>query len=220
MIKIHRAGKRIIINTIVAFAILNAIVIILIPFPAVCYTLAAFSVFMVCFVISFFRSPARITISPDNEILAPADGTIVTIEQVFEDEILKTDCIQISIFMSIFNVHKNWIPVTGVIRYFKYHEGDFLVARKPKSSSQNERTTMQIETEDGKSLIIRQIAGYIARRIVTYPQEAGTKVTKGEELGFIKFGSRVDILVPLGTKILVECGDETAGNLTPIAILR
>jgi phosphatidylserine decarboxylase len=177
------------------------------------------TVLLLLFVLRFFREPKRIPIQDKTILVAPADGKIVVVEETTDDEILGTSCIQVSIFMSVWNVHINWIPISGILKYFKYHPGKFLLAREPKSSTLNERTTLMLETENGKKIVLRQIAGFVARRIETYTTETETKVTKGQQMGFIKFGSRVDILLPLGTEILVKPGMTTKGCITPIAKL-
>jgi phosphatidylserine decarboxylase len=167
-------------------------------------------------VLQFFRNPSRsIAINP-RHIIAPADGKVVVIEEVEETEFLKTRCRQISIFMSPFNVHINRNPVSGVVEFCKYHAGKYLVAWHPKSSTENERTSIAVRTEDGKRVLFRQIAGALARRIVWYVKE-GQSVTQGEEFGFIKFGSRVDIFIPLEAKVLVKIGDKPVGGKTIIA---
>ncbi|KOY85148.1 phosphatidylserine decarboxylase [bacterium 336/3] len=167
-------------------------------------------------VLQFFRNPTRKTPKNVNHIIAPADGKVVVIEEVDEPEFLKTRCKQISIFMSPFNVHVNRNPVSGVVEFCKYHAGKYLVAWHPKSSTENERTSIAIKTSDGKRVLFRQIAGALARRIVWYVKE-GTPVEQGEEFGFIKFGSRVDIFIPLEAKVLVKIGDKPVGGETVIA---
>lgn len=167
-------------------------------------------------VVQFFRNPTRLIEQNPNHILAPADGKIVAIEEVFEEEFLQKNCRQISIFMSPFNVHINRNPVSGEVSYFQYHPGKYLVAWHPKSSTENERTTIAIRTPEGKEVLLRQVAGALARRIVWYVQK-GQQVTQGEEFGFIKFGSRVDIFIPLEAKIQVKIGDKSVGGKTIIA---
>ena len=150
---------------------------------------------------------------------APADGTIVAIEEVMENEILHKKCLQISIFMSIFNVHANWYPVDGTIKKVAHHNGNFMKAWLPKASTENERSTVVIETPEGVEVLTRQIAGAVARRIVTYA-EVGEECYIDEHMGFIKFGSRVDVFLPLGTEVLVKLGQLTTGNQTVIAKLK
>ena len=151
-------------------------------------------------------------------VIAPADGTIVAIEEVKENEILHKPCIQVSIFMSVFNVHANWFPVNGTVRHVSHHRGRFMAAYLPKSSVENERSTILITTQCGKDILTRQIAGAVARRIVTYAKE-GESCHVDEHLGFIKFGSRVDVYIPLGSEVLVEMDQKVTGNQTPIARL-
>ncbi|MFR9560799.1 MAG: phosphatidylserine decarboxylase family protein [Rikenellaceae bacterium] len=174
--------------------------------------LLTFWIFIVC----FFREPRRVIIHDDELIFSPCDGRIVVTEAVFENEYLKEEMMQISIFMSVTNVHINWLPVGGEVEYFKYHPGRFLVAWHPKSSTENERTTTVIKTKDGKKVLFRQVAGLIARRIVSY-MKVGSTVKQNKISGFIKFGSRLDVLVPKDCELLVEIGDRVVGSQTPIA---
>lgn len=171
-------------------------------------------------VLNFFRSPKRaFTGNPDNVVVASADGTVVALEETFEDEYLHCRCIQLSIFMSIFNVHANWFPVDGEVLYVKHHSGRFMAAYLPKSSTENERSTVVIRTPHGQNVLMRQIAGAMARRIVTYARP-GDEASIEDHMGFIKFGSRVDIFLPLGTETLVKIGDKTTGGVTEVARLR
>lgn len=171
------------------------------------------------FFLQFFRNPCRKIELNDKQILAPADGKVVVIEKTTEDEYFKgKEKIQVSIFMSPVNVHVNRNPVTGLIKYFKYHEGKYLVAWHPKSSTENERTTLVYEVHKGIEILIRQIAGAAARRIKCYVKE-NQSVIQGKEFGFIKFGSRVDLFLPLDTVIKVNIGDKTKGGQTIIAEL-
>lgn len=171
-------------------------------------------------VVNFFRSPRRhFKGNPENAVVASVDGKVVALEEVYEDEYLHRNVIQLSIFMTVFNVHANWAPVAGVVKYVKHHSGRFLAAYLPKSSTENERSTIVIATDNGTEILMRQIAGAIARRIVTYP-EAGERVNIDEHIGFIKFGSRVDIYLPLDTEILVKLGDITTGGITQVARLK
>lgn len=174
------------------------------------------SIIIFLLVLQFFRNPIFNISAEANQVIAPADGKVVVIEETTEEEILKDRRIQISIFMSPLNVHVNRTPVKGVVDFFKYHAGKYLVAWHPKSSTENERTTMVVKTDSGVPVLVRQIAGAVARRIKWYVKE-GQKLTHGQEFGFIKFGSRVDIFLPLGTKILVKEGDKTKGGRTVIA---
>ncbi|MCU0473762.1 MAG: phosphatidylserine decarboxylase family protein [Bacteroidales bacterium] len=164
----------------------------------------------------FFRIPSRKSVKNKNHVIAPADGTIIAIEEIFEDEYLKTVCKKISIFMSVFNVHQNIIPVNGKILYCKHHPGKYLVAWHPKSSLKNEYTSIVIETSDGLKLMIRQIAGFVARRIICNVKE-NDYVEQGNELGFILFGSRVDIYLPANTVLKVKTGDKVKAKINQIA---
>ncbi len=178
------------------------------------------SVIFYFFIVRFFRYPKReISEFNNNIIYAPADGRIVVIEDINENEYFKDKRTQISIFMSPLNVHVNRYSIGGIIKYFKYHPGNFLLAINPKSSELNERTSVVIENENGVAIMLKQIAGYVARRIVSYAK-LDLKVKQGEDLGFIKFGSRVDIIVPIGTEIIVKLDQEVKGNKTIIAILK
>lgn len=171
------------------------------------------------FVVAFFREPRRVRIHDNDLVFAPCDGRVVVTERVRDDEYLHEEMLQISIFMSVTNVHMNWVPVGGEVEYFKYHPGRFLVAWHPKSSTENERTTTVVRTPAGQKVLFRQIAGLIARRIISY-MTVGNKVEQNSVCGFIKFGSRVDVLVPKDSELLVELGDPTVGSQTPIARLR
>jgi len=169
-------------------------------------------------IVQFFRSPSFAINTDEKTILCPADGKVVVIEETEEGEVFKDKRIQISVFMSPVNVHVNRNPIAGVVKYFKYHPGKYLVAWHPKSSTENERTTIVIENSAGTSVLFRQIAGAMARRIVWYVKE-GDKVDQGQQFGFIKFGSRVDIFLPLGTKINVNLGEVVKGGRTVLAEL-
>jgi phosphatidylserine decarboxylase len=166
-------------------------------------------------VLQFFRVPYRDQTVDDRLIIAPCDGKVVVIEHTIEEEYYKEKRLQVSIFMSPLNVHVNWYPISGVVKYLRYHQGKYLVAWHPKASTENERTTVVLEKEGRYSLLLRQIAGALARRIIYYPHE-GDKIRQGAELGFIKFGSRVDLFLPLGTELKVKIGDKTTGGVTVI----
>lgn len=170
-------------------------------------------------ILQFFRNPIFTVEKNENNIIAPADGKVVVIEETEETEFLKDRRKQISIFMSPVNVHVNRMPVGGVIKYFKYHKGKYLVAWHPKSSTENERTTVVAEMKNGTQILFRQIAGALAKRIKWYVKE-GQPMDQGSEFGFIKFGSRVDVFLPLDAKVMVKPGDKTTGGKTVIATLR
>ena len=168
-------------------------------------------------ILQFFRNPNRKIVANDKVVLAPVDGKVVVIEEVFEDEYFKDKRLQVSIFMSPINVHVTRYAVSGKIKYSKYHPGKYLVAWHPKASTENERTTVVIESKVFGEILYRQIAGALARRIINYAEE-GMQVRQGDDAGFIKFGSRVDIYFPLGTKVEVKLQQNAVGNQTVIAI--
>ena len=174
------------------------------------------SAFLFITIVQFFRSPNKVISLDENAILCPADGKVVVIEETEETEYFNDKRLQISIFMSPVNVHVNRNPISGIVSYFKYHPGKFLVAWHPKSSTENERTTVVVKKNNGVEVLFRQIAGALARRIVWYVQEE-QQVQQGEEFGFIKFGSRVDVFLPVGTKVNVNIGDKVVGGKTVIA---
>jgi phosphatidylserine decarboxylase len=211
---IHKEGYRIIITTIIALITLNYVVSIF----EIDWLNTAFLIISIIFLIlilQFFRNPTRKVVASENEVVAPADGKVVVIEEVEETEYFKDKRLQVSIFMSPINVHVNRYPINGKVKYAKYHPGKYLVAWHPKSSTENERTTVVVEN-DKIAILFRQIAGALARRIVMYSQE-NDNAKKGEDFGFIKFGSRVDLFFPIGTKINVELDQVVKGNKTVIA---
>ena len=171
------------------------------------------------FIVAVFREPRRVKIHDSDLVFSPCDGRVVVTEVVYEDEYIKEDMLQISIFMSVTNIHMNWMPVAGEVEYYKYHPGRFLIAWHPKSSTENERTTTVVKLDDGNRVLFRQVAGLIARRIVSYIK-VGDKVNQNDVFGFIKFGSRIDVLVPKNSELLVEIGDPVVGSQTPIVRLR
>jgi phosphatidylserine decarboxylase len=178
--------------------------------------LLAGSVLLFAFILYFFRMPARHVEPNPLLIYAPADGKVVVIEETTEKEYFKDTRLQISIFMSPFNMHSNKYPISGTVSYVKYHPGKKIVAWSPKSSELNERSTVVVESESGTEILIRQVAGAVARRIVTYSRK-GEKVQQGGELGFIKFGSRVDIFLPEGTEVDVQMFEQVRANRTIVA---
>ncbi len=218
--RIHKEGYLSIVIVFTFVVLLNLSVYYFLPILFVTIPLAIISAIFFFFIVRFFRHPIRVINNTDDKIIyAPADGKVVVIEQVDENEYLKEKRIQVSIFMSPLDIHVNWIPIKGIVSYFKYHKGKHLVAFAPKSSEVNERTTTVIKTSNNIEILMRQIAGAVARRIVYYAKE-GTKFGQGDELGFIKFGSRVDVFLPLDSKILVNLQDKTVGNETIIAKLK
>lgn len=216
---LHREGYGLIIGSAVVLILLNLLLRGLVPELAWLHTvLAAVSLFLFVIIVQFFRKPHRTPTLNEHCIVAPCDGKVVVIEEVVESEYFQGPRRQISIFMSPLNVHINWNPLSGVVQYFKYHPGLYLVAWHPKSSTENERTTTVIRTPSGQDILFRQIAGALARRIRWYVKE-GQAVRQGDEMGFIKFGSRVDVFVPLDAKILVNLEDKTTGSVTVLAEL-
>lgn len=169
-------------------------------------------------ILQFFRSPKVDTHPNEKQVIAPADGKVVVIEEVLEDEYFNSKRKQVSIFMSPVNVHVNRSPVSGIVKYFKYHAGKYLVAWHPKSSTENERTTMVLDLGNGLEILVRQIAGAMARRIKWYVDE-GVKLEQGNEFGFIKFGSRVDVFLPVDAEVKVNIGDKTKAGKTILAEL-
>lgn len=173
---------------------------------------------MAYLIIQFFRIPKRTCSFGENDIICPADGKVVVIEEIEETEYFKGKRLQVSIFMSPLNVHANYSPISGLVKYVKYHPGLFLVAWHPKSSTDNERTTMVVEHPSGKEVLFRQIAGAVARRICYYVHE-GQSIRTGDEFGFIKFGSRVDVILPLDCEINVKIGDVVKSRITKLGEL-
>ncbi len=218
LMTIHREGKTILFVLLIVLFGLNWAVSYFIPMPIVQNTLIVVSIIFYLLILQFFRLPIFEIQKNDAHVIAPADGKVVVIEETEETEYLKSKRKQVSIFMSPINVHVNRMPVAGSISYFKYHPGKYLVAWHPKSSTENERTTVVAKMKNGTEILFRQIAGALARRIKWYVQE-GQTLQQGDEFGFIKFGSRVDIFLPLNAKILVKPGDITKGGKTVIAEL-
>lgn len=212
---IHKEGK----TTIAATVIFVVVLIVLFYNTWLFIPMTVLGVGFLIFILSFFRNPDR-SIAAVNQslVLCPADGKVVAIEETTETEYLNERRIQVSIFMSPLNVHVNRNPISGTIEYYKYHKGKYLAAWNPKSSTENERTTIVYNYERGK-ILMRQIAGALARRIVCYA-EVGDHVTQGEDIGFIKLGSRVDLFLPLDANILVSIDDVVKGNITKIAELK
>lgn len=221
-VKLHREGQNIILIVFLILVVVNYAALRFIDLLGVSITFLVLSTILFLLVVNFFRLPRR-HFKGDNSdgkvVVSSVDGTVVALEEVYEDEYLHRNVIQLSVFMTVFNVHANWIPVAGDVTYVKHHSGRFLAANLPKSSSDNERSSIVIKTKNGEEILVRQIAGAIARRIVTYV-EAGDKVNLDDFIGFIKFGSRVDIFLPLDTEILVKLGDKTWGGETQIAKLK
>ena len=214
---IHKEGYPSIIITIIVCAIINFLTLHFASSYFIIVWLGyALSLFLLVTILQFFRNPKRHVIIDDNSIVAPADGKVVVIEETTETEYFKDKRIQVSIFMSPINVHANRFPISGNVNYVKYHPGLFLVAWHPKSSTDNERTTIVVKHKNGQEILFRQIAGAMARRIVYYCKE-NDSATQGNEFGFIKFGSRVDLLLPTSVKIKVNLEQKVTANETVIA---
>lgn len=215
MIRIHKEGLQTLIIDIVFIIIVLTLSSLF--FPSLFTWLALLMLVKFFFLLYFFRNPIRAIKQPDdNLVYSPADGKVVVMEEVLEPEYIKNKCIQISIFMSPLNVHVNRYPFSGIVDYVRYHPGKYLVAWHPKSSTENERSSIGLKHRNGTKVLIRQIAGAMARRIVFYPMK-DQKVNQGDDLGFIKFGSRVDMFLPTDAHINVKIGDKVKGNLHVIA---
>ncbi|MDD9139621.1 MAG: phosphatidylserine decarboxylase family protein [Candidatus Cardinium sp.] len=215
--KIHKEGKSILLWTPVVLCLIYYIIhkkVLLSYYQSIGCAMLSATLYL--WLIYFFRDPYRIIHQQDQYILGPADGKVLRIERVYEGEYLKEERIRISIFMSPFNVHVNRFPMSGKIVYFKYHPGKYLVAFHPKASTHNERTTIVVENENGQQILFKQIAGFIARRIKFYFKE-GEMVQQGEKCGFIKFGSRAEVYLPIDATIQVNTGDKIKGGITVLA---
>lgn len=216
---IHREGRVLLFVLLVVLFALNWTISYFLPQAIAIQNISiGISIAFYLLILQFFRSPVFTINQNEKHVIAPADGKVVVIEEADEPEYLKSRRKQISIFMSPVNVHVNRMPVGGTISYFKYHPGKYLVAWHPKSSTENERTTVATKMPNGTEVLFRQIAGALARRIKWYVQQ-GQTLKQGDEFGFIKFGSRVDIFLPLDAKINVKIGDVTKGGRTVIAEL-
>ena len=216
--RLHKEGYKIVLIAVLIWFLINYLVglteetvfrvfILLATLPILVLT------------VRFFRYPHRKIMAAPTSVLSPADGTIVAIEETTETEYFKDRRLQVSVFMSVYNVHINWNPIPGEVTYFKHHSGHFMAAYLPKSSTLNERATTVIKMADGTEVLVRQIAGAVAKRIITY-STVGKKVTQEDELGFIRFGSRVDLYLPIGTKVNVELCQEVIGSQTILAEIR
>ena len=214
----HKEGYRIIMNTFVLVAAIAVLAEYKISIEWIKPIVQITALILLILVLQFFRNPNRTTPKNEKLLIAPVDGKVVIVEEVFEKEYFKDKRLQVSIFMSPLNVHVTRYTMSGVVNFSKYHPGKYLVAWHPKSSELNERTTIVLENETFGEVLYRQIAGAVARRIVNYAEE-GTQVTQGEDAGFIKFGSRVDLFLPLGTPIDVKVNDVVKGGVQTIAHL-
>lgn len=214
--KLHKEGRAtvilvLIVLTILVYFVFSNIKVLVIPYLFLILSISFFSI-----ILYFFRKPNRVLIKNENQIIAPADGKLVAIEEIEEKEYFKDKRIQVSIFMSPLDVHINWAPISGKVFLYKYHPGKHLVAWHPKSSTDNERTTIVFAHNNNQEILVRQVAGALARRIVCYAKK-DKEFKQGEEIGFIKFGSRVDIILPLNVKIKIKTGQKITGLQTVIA---
>lgn len=215
---IHREGWKIILTVFTVVLLINLITnFVFHAGQAVSWFIFILTFSFFCFVTYFFRNPKRHIVTDDDKIICPADGKVVVIEEVYEPEYFEDKRLQVSVFMSPSNVHVNRAPIAGEVKYSKYHDGKYLVAWHPKSSTENERTSLVIDNGT-IDVLVRQIAGKVARRIVYYLEE-GDKIEQGADFGFIKFGSRVDLFLPLDTKINVHLGQKVKGGITVIGEL-
>lgn len=219
-VRIHHEGTELLIVAFISLVLINAAIYYALNCKPLFFSVLVCSLVIYSLLVNFFRCPIRV-FEQDSEkiVVAPADGKIVVIEEVEETEYFKDRRLMVSIFMSVLNVHANWYPVDGVVKKVAHHNGRFLKAWLPKASTENERSTVVIETPEGVEIMARQIAGAMARRIVTYA-EVGEECYIDEHMGFIKFGSRVDVYLPLGTEVCVSMGQLTTGNQTIIAKLK
>lgn len=218
-IRLHHEGRNTLISAAAFFLLLNLPLYYFMEDKYTFYVVATISGIIFLILLNFFQCPIRaFEYDTDGIVVAPCDGKVVVIEETEENEYFHDKRLMVSIFMSLFNVHANWIPVDGTVKLVRHHKGNFYRAWLPKASEENERSTIVITTPDGTDILVRQVAGAVARRIVTYANE-GDDCFVDEHLGFIKFGSRVDVYLPIGTKVNVAMGQKTIGNETVIAKL-
>lgn len=213
---IHKEGIKTILSTLILSVAICVILLHFCHFSTLAWVISSIVIIFTLFILTFFRVPDRVHNGSGNLISAPADGKIVIIKEVEENEYFKGKAIQVSVFMTFFNVHVNWYPVSGEIVYYKYHPGKYVAAFYSKSSEKNERTTVVIKNDDGKEVLCRQIAGLFARRVVCYASK-GKRISAGDEEGFIKFGSRADVFLPLDAVIKVKLGDKVIGGESILA---
>lgn len=220
--RLHHEGTVILRNSLATILVINGLLyfllkdVCLLPF----YIILAISIILYAIAVNFFRCPIRLFEGDvEGTVVAAADGKVVVIEEVEENEYFHDRRLMVSIFMSVTNVHANWFPVEGIVKKVAHHNGNFHKAWLPKASTENERSTVVIETPEGHEVLVRQVAGAVARRIVTYARE-NEECCIDEHMGFIKFGSRVDVYLPVGTEVLVKMGQKTVGNQTVIARLK
>ena len=219
-VKIHREGTNILIVVMLIMIVINLSAWMFIRPAVIPIVFSSISAILYLLIVNFFRSPRR-TFRGDREnvVVSSVDGTVVALEEVFEPEVLRRKVRMVSVFMTVFNVHANWFPVDGEVLLVRHHRGRFLSAYLPKASIDNERSTVLIRATNGQEILVRQIAGAVARRIVTYA-EPGDAANIEDHMGFIKFGSRVDIYLPLDAEVFVKIGDKTTGGVSVIARLR
>lgn len=219
-VKIHREGTNILVILLLMLAVVNVPVWMFIRPTAISIVFTSLSVIIYLLVLNFFRSPRRYFRGDRrNVVVSSVDGRVVAVERTYESECLHREVMQVSVFMSVFNVHANWFPIDGIVELVRHHAGRFLSAYLPKASVENERSTVLLRANNGQQILVRQIAGAVARRIVTYAH-VGEEASIDDHLGFIKFGSRVDIYLPLDAEIFVKIGDHTVGGISEIARLR
>ena len=219
-VKIHREGTNILIVVMLIMIVIHLSAWMFIRPAVIPIVFSSISAILYLLIVNFFRSPRR-TFRGDREnvVVSSVDGTVVALEEVFEPEVLRRKVRMVSVFMTVFNVHANWFPVDGEVLLVRHHRGRFLSAYLPKASIENERSTVLIRATNGQEILVRQIAGAVARRIVTYA-EPGDAANIEDHMGFIKFGSRVDIYLPLDAEVFVKIGDKTTGGVSVIARLR
>lgn len=219
-VKIHREGTNILIVVMLIMIVINLSAWMFIRPAVIPIVFSSISAVLYLLIVNFFRSPRRTFRGDrDNVVVSSVDGTVVALEEVFEPEVLRRKVRMVSVFMTVFNVHANWFPVDGEVLLVRHHRGRFLSAYLPKASIENERSTVLVRATNGQEILVRQIAGAVARRIVTYA-EPGDAANIEDHLGFIKFGSRVDIYLPLDAEVFVKIGDKTTGGVSVIARLR
>ena len=217
--RFHKEGLTTILIVLIALILFNVTVFIFFcNCTEIFYLSLLISAIILAIVLQFFRNPKLKRVTNENAVISPADGTIVVIEKTKETEYFNEEKLKVSVFMSVWNVHINRYPISGIVKYVKYHKGKFLLAINPKSSEENEKTTIVIEDKNKKEILFRQIAGVMARRIVFYPKK-NMQVKQSEDCGFIKFGSRVDIFLPLDANIKVQIGDKVTGAQSIIAMI-
>jgi phosphatidylserine decarboxylase len=215
-VRIHKEGIKTTIILLIILILINIPFMMMEDHIILLTIVQSISLLLLVFNLMFFRKPSRKVLKDAPVVVSPADGTVMVVEETSVSEYFNDKRIQVSIFMSVWNVHINWFPVNGEIVWQKYYPGRYLVARLPKSSEENERNTTVIRTKDGAEILVRQIAGTVARRIITYGK-TGQSVNQGEEMGFIRYGSRVDLILPLNSWIFIRPGDQVTGGITHIA---